>query len=232
MFVSPNNCLRFPLISSCKYYSLQSLYTNIFSQSFKIQSLQFYICKFLFLKHHVYVCYVYHIIFFFSPGATEPIVGVYFTALYRALASSLTMLLDHTQRRATFGRTPLHEWSVRRRDLYLTTHNTHNRQTSMPRVAFEPTISAGEYHIIFFFSPGATEPIVGVYFTAVYRTSASSRTRLLDHTQRRATVGSTPMNEWSIRRRDLYLTTHNNHNRQTPMPRVRFEPTIAGVERP
>ena len=40
--------------------------------------------------------------------------------------------------------TPLNEWSVRRRDLYLTTHNTHNRQISMPRVGFEPTISSGE----------------------------------------------------------------------------------------
>ena len=80
----------------------------------------------------------------FPPGATLPIVGVYFTALYRALASSRRRLLDHTQRRATVGRTPLKECSVRRRDLYLTTHNTHNRQTSMPRVGFEPTIAAGE----------------------------------------------------------------------------------------
>ena len=60
-------------------------------------------------------------------GATQPIVGVYFTALYRALASSRTRLLDHTQRRATVGRTPLNERSVRRRDLYLTTHITHNK---------------------------------------------------------------------------------------------------------
>ena len=52
--------------------------------------------------------------------------------------------LDHTQRSATFGRTPLNEWSVRRRDLYLTTHNTHNRQIFMPRVGFDPTISEGE----------------------------------------------------------------------------------------
>ena len=44
-----------------------------------------------------------------SPGATQPIVGVYFTALYRALASPSTRLLDHTQRRATVGRTPLNE---------------------------------------------------------------------------------------------------------------------------
>ena len=42
--------------------------------------------------------------------------------------------------------------------------------------------------------------------------------RFLDHTQRRTTVGRTPLNEWSVRRRDLYLTTHNNHNRQTSMP--------------
>ena len=61
-----------------------------------------------------------------------------------ARASSFTRFLDHTQRRTTVGRTPLDEWSARRRDLYLTTHNTHNRQTSMPPVGFEPTISAGE----------------------------------------------------------------------------------------
>ena len=54
------------------------------------------------------------------------------------------MFLDHTQRRTTVGRTPLDERSARRRDLYLTTHDTHNRQISMPPVGFEPTISAGE----------------------------------------------------------------------------------------
>jgi hypothetical protein len=36
--------------------------------------------------------------------------------------------LDHTQRRATVGRTPLDEWLARRRDLYQTAHNTHNRK--------------------------------------------------------------------------------------------------------
>ena len=46
-----------------------------------------------------------------------------------------------------------------------------------------------------FSPPGATQPIVGVYFTALHRTLAYSRTRLLDHTQRRATVGRTPLNE-------------------------------------
>ena len=61
-----------------------------------------------------------------------------------ATASSFTRFLDHTQRRTTVGRTPLDEWSACRRDLYLTTLNTHNRQTSMSPVGFEPTIPAGE----------------------------------------------------------------------------------------
>jgi hypothetical protein len=32
---------------------------------------------------------------------------------------------------------PLDEWSVRRRNLYLTTHNTHRREKSMPPAGFE-----------------------------------------------------------------------------------------------
>ena len=55
----------------------------------------------------------------------------------------LELSRSHTQRRTTFGRTPLDEWSACRRD-YLTTHNTHNGQTSMSPVGFEPTVSAGE----------------------------------------------------------------------------------------
>ena len=41
--------------------------------------------------------------------ASQLTVGLYFTTLYRAIASSRTRFLDHTQRRATFGRTPLDE---------------------------------------------------------------------------------------------------------------------------
>jgi len=62
----------------------------------------------------------------------------------RAIASSVLRFLDHTQRLTTFGRTPLDEWSACRRVLYLTTHNTHKRQTSMPPAGFEPIIRAGE----------------------------------------------------------------------------------------
>jgi hypothetical protein len=74
-------------------------------------------------------------IFVFGPKAPPP---------QCARASSFTRFLDHTQRRTTVDTTPLDEWSARRRGLYLTTHNTYNRETSMLLVVFEPTISAGE----------------------------------------------------------------------------------------
>ena len=49
-----------------------------------------------------------------------------------------TITLRHT----TLGRTPLDEWSAQCRDFYLTTHNTHKRQISLPPAGFEPTIPA------------------------------------------------------------------------------------------
>ena len=51
-----------------------------------------------------------------------------------------TITLRHT----TLGKTPLDEWSVRCRDLYLITHKTHNRQTSMFPAGLEPVIPASE----------------------------------------------------------------------------------------
>ena len=40
--------------------------------------------------------------------------------------------------------TPLDKWSARRRELYRTTHNTHNRQTTIPPAGFEPKVPARE----------------------------------------------------------------------------------------
>jgi len=60
------------------------------------------------------------------------------------MASSFLRFLDHTPLCVTVGSTPLDDCSARRRDLYLTTHNIHNIQTSMPPAGFELTISAGE----------------------------------------------------------------------------------------
>jgi hypothetical protein len=79
--------------------------------------------------------YILHHCFLFVSGATGS---------QWAVASSFTRFLDHKQWRTIVGRTPLEEWTARRRDLYLITHNTHNRPTSMPPVGFETINSAGE----------------------------------------------------------------------------------------
>ena len=79
--------------------------------------------------------YIY-IFFFFLLWRCDPT---------RVMAFSFLMFLDHTQRHTTVGRTRLEELSARRRDFYLTTHNTqHSQQMPMPPVVFEPTISAVE----------------------------------------------------------------------------------------
>jgi hypothetical protein len=51
---------------------------------------------------------------------------------------------SHSFRQTTLGRTRLDLWSARRRDLYLTTHNIHKRQISMPPKGFEPAIPASK----------------------------------------------------------------------------------------
>jgi len=45
------------------------------------------------------------------------------------------------------------------------------------------------------------------------------------------TLGRTPLDEGSARRRDLYLTTHNTHKKQTPMSPAGFELAIPAIER-
>ena len=77
------------------------------------------------------------------------------------------MFLDHTQRRTTVGRTPLDEWLDRRTDLYLTTHNTHNRQISIPPVGFEPTILAGELQQTYTLDRAATGTGMYIYSTVL-----------------------------------------------------------------
>jgi hypothetical protein len=52
--------------------------------------------------------------------------------LSQGMASSFTRFLDHTQRRTTVGRTPLDEWSARRRDFYLTTQHTQQTNIHTP----------------------------------------------------------------------------------------------------
>ena len=60
---------------------------------------------------------------------------------------------------------------------------------------------------------------------------ASYFMRFLNHI-RRTTVGRTPTDGWSARRRDFYLTTHSSYKRQTSMSPAGFEPTISAGEWP
>ena len=60
---------------------------------------------------------------------------------------------------------------------------------------------------------------------------ASSFTTFLDHKKRRTTVGRTPLDKWSARRRDLYLT-NTQRPQQTSVPPVGFEPTVSAHVRP
>ena len=70
--------------------------------------------------------------YFFFAMAQQPPVG----------QGLLIIEYSWSQSDTTLGRAPLDEWSARRRDLYLTTYNTHKRQTSMPPAGFETTIPA------------------------------------------------------------------------------------------
>jgi len=56
----------------------------------------------------------------------------------------LITLNDTHKHKHTLCRTPLGEGSARRKQLYLTTGNTHNGQTSMPPAGVKLTISTGE----------------------------------------------------------------------------------------
>ena len=47
-------------------------------------------------------------------------------------------------RHTTFSKTPLDEWLARRRNLYLTTHDNHNGQTSIPPADFERSFPPSE----------------------------------------------------------------------------------------
>jgi len=140
-----------------------------------------------------------------------------------------------TLRHDTLSRTLLDEWSARRKDLYLTTDNTHNRQTSVPPAGFEPAIPVSQQlqtHTLDSAANGMG-PLFCLFLARQPPQSAraSSFTTFLYHTQRRTIVSRTPLDKLSCRR-DLYLTTDSNHNRKTSMPPLGFELTISADERP
>jgi hypothetical protein len=77
-------------------------------------------------SYHFFICPVTRIClivtFFYFNGSTAP---------WGPRPPHFSRLHNDTFRHTTLGRTPLDEGPARRRDLYLTTHNTHKRQISM-----------------------------------------------------------------------------------------------------
>ena len=121
--------IRTKIIISQISYRTVSTYTRTFP-SLKLNTHQMKECP----KQTPWTSMSYVFKFDFFPGSTAP------SGPGPPHCRSFTITLRHT----TLSRTPLDEWSVRRRDLYLTTHNTHNRQIILPPAGFEPAISASE----------------------------------------------------------------------------------------
>jgi len=82
-----------------------------------------------------------------------------------------------------------------------------------------------KYQTRFYFFLGGGE--VSTRFRVLASTYGASRSHSLN-----TTLGNTPLDEYPSRRRDLYLTTHNSHNRQTSKTPARFEPTIPPSKQP
>jgi hypothetical protein len=89
-------------------------------------------CSLVFVLMHIYVFMC--VCMYFFHGVTAP------SGAGPPHYRGFTNIPRHT----TLGRTPVDEWSARRRDLYPTTHNPHNRQTSMPPAWSEPAIPVSE----------------------------------------------------------------------------------------
>jgi hypothetical protein len=121
-FLKHNPWLNIPCVLDC--YCLHNFYDHavywvgrviLFSEKVGILKKPLVSCL-------IYYYYYYYFLWLCSPA--------------RGMASSFSRFRDHTQRRATVGRTPLDEWSARRRDLYLTTHTTN--KLPYPRWYFNP----------------------------------------------------------------------------------------------
>ena len=84
---------------------------------------------------------------------------------------------------------------------------------------------------MFVYFPGVTTQCGCIFHSPVAGVSLLIRGSLIIHNDAPRSVGLLWTSD-QIRHTDLYLTTHNNHNKQTSMPPVGFEPIISKGERP
>jgi len=92
--------------------------------------------------------------------------------------------------------------------------STRFRTLAKEKGYYLPNQVGGFFFNLYFLLPGIKSNVKGITNYTIFfllwrcdptRSMASSFLRFLDHTQRRTAVGRTPLDEWSARRRDLYL---------------------------
>jgi hypothetical protein len=112
--IHPYTAYIYTYVRTYRYICIR-IYTHAYIRIFINTYIHIYIQTYIHTYIHTYVHTLSHASSFFFLRLCSPA---------RAMASSSTRFLDHTQRRATVRRHPLDEWSARRRDLYLTTPHT------------------------------------------------------------------------------------------------------------
>jgi len=144
-----------PLTERSSFFGCRDFLVNIFATTLRIWRglllRQLEDASFLDNKGLIYL-YLNVIFYFLAEDSRSPEVGIrsYYFFYHGATAPVVQDLLiiedswSPSVRHITLGRTPLDEWSARRRVLYLTTYNTHKRQTSTPVAGFEPIIPTSE----------------------------------------------------------------------------------------
>ena len=105
---------------------------------------------------------------------------------------------------------------------YYSQHYTYSSKSKYKqRVAFHSIRFLSLHHLIYSLGTSAITVSHDLLIRDVYRSHTTTHDSRYDSSGR-----------WSVRHRDLYLTTQNAHNRQTSMTPVGFETTISARERP
>ena len=138
----------------------------------------------------------------------------------------------------TLAITPLDEWSARCRDPYLTTQHSQETDFHAPCGVrtHNPSTRDKQHSLLLLWTSDRLVAEIPTWQHTTFRRNRLPCPLQGSNPQSQqawqTTFAITPLDEWSARCRDLYLTTHNIHKKQISMPSAGFEPTIPASERP